>query len=411
MPFWNATAALEPLLEPQERFDRLCAATRRRFGRRVVDLSYANAHEGPDDEVRRAMRCAIDDEQYLGLQYTPFGGRTTTRRLIADRLGEEYGLPFTFRDVILTPGATAALNIVVRTLIGPSDVVLVVTPCWLDYPLYLRNLGVATRFVACRDDKHLDLDAIGRALDSRTRAVLFSHPCCPTGVLYSKEEIDGLAALLTNARTRWSEPIYVISDEVHRHMIWSGKPFHSPASSYDCTLTIYSFGKALFLQGQRTGYVAVSPRMPEREALARQLERATRIMGFGAPTTLMQRAICRLMDYRPPLELIAVRQTAVRNQLKASGYEVCDGDATVFVYAKAPIPSDFTLAERLAAEGVLVMPSTLFHEPGYFRISVTAEWASLLQGLSAFEHVLAHQPGRVGTAGAPLTVDARAGCV
>lgn len=394
MLIWNATAALEPLLEPQERFDRLCAATRRRFGQRVVDLSYANAHDGPDDEVRRALRLAIDDKQPLGLQYTPFGGRTATRRLIADQLSEEYGHRFTYQDVILTPGATAALNIVFRTLFGPDDVVLVVTPCWLDYPVYLRNLGIPTQFVSCRDDKHLDLAAISRALNSRTRAVLFSHPCCPTGVLYSKEEIDELAALLMDARRRSSGPIYVISDEVHRHVIWSGQQFHSPVSSYDCTLTIYSFGKALFLQGQRIGYVAVSPRMPERELLRRQLERVTRIMGFGAPTTLMQRAVCQLLHHRPSLDAIAVRQKIVRSRLKASGYEVCDGDATFFVYAKAPIADDVRFVELLAAEGVLVMPSTLFHEPGYFRISVTSEWKSLLEGLPAFERVL--PPQRAG---------------
>lgn len=389
MPTWNATAALEPLLEPQERFDRLCAATRRRFGRHVVDLSYANPHDGPDDEARRALRAAVDDEQHLGLQYTPVGGRTTTRRLIADGLSREYGHRFSHQDVILTPGATAALNIVFRTLFEPADVALVVTPCWLDYPVYLRNLGIPARFVSCRGDKHLDLAAIGRAVDGRTRAVLFSHPSCPTGVLYTKDEIEGLAALLLDARTRFGGPIYVMSDEVHRHLIWSGKPFHSPASSYDCTITIYSFGKALLMQGQRIGYVAVSPRMPERNSLRRQLERATRIMGFGAPTALMQRAVCQLLDHRPTLDAIAVRQQTVRSRLKACGYEVCDGDASFFVYAKAPIADDFRFVELLADEGVLVMPSTLFHEPGYFRISATSEWASLIEGLPAFERVLA----------------------
>lgn len=388
MPIWNATAALDPLLEPQERFDRLCAATRRRFGRRLIDLSYANAYDGPNEEVRAALRGAVDDEQILGLQYTPFGGRTTTRRLIADRLTEEYGDRFTYQDVVLTPGATAALNIVFRTLFGPTDVVLVVTPCWLDYPVYLRNLGVPFQHVSSRDDKHLDLSAISRALTNRTRAVVFSQPCCPTGVLYSRQEIEELAALLEDARTRFGEPIYMISDEVHRHLIWSGQHFHSPMLSYDCTLSIYSFGKALFLQGQRIGYVAVSPRMPERESVRRQLERATRIMGYGAPTTLMQRAICQLIHHRPPLETVAVRQETVRTRLAASGYQVCDGDATLFVYAKAPIADDFKFAALLAAEGVLVMPSTLFHEPGYFRISVTAEWTSLLEALPVFERIL-----------------------
>ena len=385
----NTISDLEALLGPQERFDEVCAATRRRFGRGLIDLSYANPADGPDDEVRRALRLAIDEEKELGFQYTPFGGRTMTRRLIASKLSQEYGLPFTFGDVIMTPGAMAALNVAFRTLFGPADEVIVVTPCWLDYPLYLRNLGVSIRFVGSRDDKHFDLSAIGRAVNNRTRGIVFSHPGCPTGVVYSREEIQELAALLTSAEKLFGAPVYLISDEVHRHLIWSLQEFHSPLSSYDRSLTVYSFGKALFLQGQRIGYVAVSPRMPEREALRRQLERCTRVTGFCTPTTLMQRAVCRLLDYRPPLAVIADRQEAVRGKLKAFGYEVCDAGATFFVYVKAPIADDVKFAERLAAHGVLVLPSALFHEQGYFRVSVTARSESLLAALTVFERALA----------------------
>lgn len=389
MPTSNAMPVLDTLLEPQEQFDDLCAVARSRFGRGVIDLSYPNFCDGPDDEVRRALRLAIEDEQELGFQYTPYGGRTVTRRLIASRLDREYGLPFTYGDVVLTPGATAALNVVFRTLFEPADEVLVLTPCWFDYPLYLQNLGIPIHFVKLREeDKHLDLSAISRALNSHTRGILLSHPCCPTGVVYSREEIQELGALLTHAEKSLNQPIYIISDEVHRQLVWSRKEFYSPLSSYDRSLLIYSFGKALLLPGQRIGYVAVSPRMPEREELRRQLERATRIMGFCTPTTLMQRAVCQLLDYRPPVGLIAARQKTARTSLKAFGYKVCDGDAAFFVYVKTPIADDFTFAELLAAQGVLVLPSTVFHERGYFQISVTLSSQPLQDGLPVFQRAL-----------------------
>jgi aspartate aminotransferase len=388
MPTSNAMSVLETLLEPQERFDELCAVARSRFGRGVIDLSCPNPCDGPDDETCQALRLAIDNERELGFQDTEYGGRTVTRRLIASRLAQEYGLPFTYRDVVLTAGATAALNIVLRTLFGSADEVVVLTPCWFDYSLYLQNLGIPIHFVPLRDDKHLDLPAIGRALNTKTRGILFSHPCCPTGVLYSREEIQELAALLTRTEKSLNEPIYIISDEVHRHLIWSSKEFYSPLLAYSRSVAIYSFGEELFLPGQRIGYVAVSPRMPEREDVRRQLERAMRIMGFGTPTTLMQRAVCDLLEHRPPLNLIAARQKATRSRLKASGYEVCDGDATFFVYVKAPIADDFKFAELLAAQGVLVLPSTFFHERGYFRISVTPHSQSPQEGLPVFQRVL-----------------------
>jgi len=385
---WTPISALEPFFEPQKRFDALSAATFRRFGPKIVDLSYANPYDGPDDEVRQALHSAIGNTKDLSLQYTPYGGKTTTRRLIASKLSAEYGVPFHFRDVVMTPGAMAALNVTFRTLFGPEDEVLVPTPCWFDYPLYLQNLGIPYRFVTTTEDKHLDLSAIGRALSARTRAILLSHPCCPTGVVYSRDEIDGLADLLTHAEQRLNAPIYLISDEVHRHLIWRTTEFYSPLQAYPRSLTIYSFGKVLSLQGQRIGYVAVSPRMPERDSMRAQLERCVRITGFCAPTALMQNAICRLLDYHPRLDLLARHQETIRTNLKAWGYAVCDAPATFFVYVKSPLADDFAFTELLAARGVLVTPSTLFHETGYIRISLTAKSEAIAAGLPEFQRVL-----------------------
>ncbi|MBI4638156.1 MAG: aminotransferase class I/II-fold pyridoxal phosphate-dependent enzyme [Candidatus Rokubacteria bacterium] len=384
----NGLKDLDALLEPQERLDRLIAATFRRFGPRLVDLSYANPYDGPDEEVLRALARVAAEGRGLSLQYTPYGGRVVTRRAIATRLSREYGLQFDLRDIIMTAGATAALNVVFRGLFGPEDEVIVLTPCWQDYPLYLRNLDIPTSFVALGGDKHLDLDAIGRALSRTTRGIVLSQPGCPTGVVYAKEELDGLATLLREAEARFGTSIYLISDEVHRRLVWGRRPLHSPLLSYPRSLSIYSFGKALALQGQRTGYVAVSPRMPENDEVRGTLERYVRIMGCCAPASLMQRAVCELLDRRPRVEALAENQKRVRSTLADFGYEICDAEATFFVYVKSPIRDDFRFAELLAAHAVLVVPSTLFHEPGHVRLSLTARSAAIAAGLPAFAGVL-----------------------
>lgn len=364
---------LEGLLKPQERFDQLISATYRRFGRKVVDLSHANAHGGPDARVRQALERAVRAEARLVFQYSPYGGRTTVRRLVGSHLEEEYGLPFTFRHVVMTPGAMAALNLVFRTCFSSSDEVLVLTPCWHDYPLYLRNLDIPFRLVPLRDDKRLDLDAIGDAINERTRGIVLSQPCCPTGVCYSKMELEALAKELAAAEERFGTRIHLISDEVHRCVDWGGAGFYSPLLAYPRSFSVYSFGKSLLLQGQRIGYVAVSPHMPDSEETAGSLERWARIMGFCTPTDLMQRAVCELIDYRPRWDRLAERQQAVRSALTAIGYEVCPAQSTFFVYVKSPIPDDFRFAQMAATWGVLVVPSTLFHEPGWFRLSLAGE--------------------------------------
>jgi aspartate aminotransferase len=225
--------------------------------------------------------------------------------------------------------------------------------------------------------------------------VLFSQPCCPTGVVYSEAEIVQLSDALTEAEARFGTAVYAISDEVHRHLVWGADTVSSPLNSYARSVIIYSFGKALSLQGQGIGYIAVSPRMPENEELRARIEQCVRLMGFGNPTSLMQHAVCDLLEYEPDLQPLAASQALVRRTLAAYGYDVCDGQASFYVYVKSPLLDDFRCAELLAAHGVLVAPSTLFHEPGYIRLSLTAQPGRIAAALPAFERILDNDAGGV----------------
>ena len=384
----NTISTLAPLFEAQERLDRLIASAFRHFGPRVIDLSYANPAAGPNEQVLSILARATAESRGLSLQYTPIAGRPAARRAVAARLTRQLALPFDGRDIFLTAGAMPALNIVARALFSPGDEVIVLTPAWQDYPLYLRNLNIAIRLVPLGRDKHLDIAAIRRAITPATRGILFSQPCCPTGVLYAHAELDTLAAVLNGIEARIGAPIYIVSDEVHRDMVWTARPFHSPQQFYARTVSIYSFGKAFAIQGQRIGYVAVSPRLPHVEQVRTAIERATRAMGFGHPTSIMQRAVIDLADCEPDLTTLARAQHTVRQSLASCGYDVCEGDASFYVYVKSPIEDDVRFAEILAGRGVLVAPSTLFHEPGYFRLSLTARPQAITAALPVLESAL-----------------------
>jgi aspartate aminotransferase len=379
-----SVAALAPelarLLSAQERVDALRAEALRHGGRSFADLAYANSYDGPPPEALAALRSAVDAAQSLALQYTPYGGTTVARRLVAEALRGSHGAPFAHHDVVLTPGAMAALNVVFRSVRhdGEPSEVIVVTPCWLDYPLYLENLGLVPRLVPVdRRTLRLDLGAIEDALSSRTRAVVLSQPANPTGVLYDAAELDALGALLARSEAR---PL-LVSDECHRDLVFEPHAFVSPAAFYDATCIIYSFGKRLFLQGQRLGYAAVSPRHPERRAYARRLEQLVRVMGFCTPTALMQLAVGDLLRVPTGLELVARRRARTLAALADAGYDVVPSQATFFVYPRAPGGDDFAFVERLGQKGVFVLPAALFHDTGHFRLSFTASDAMLDRAL------------------------------
>jgi aspartate aminotransferase len=363
--------ALTRLLAAQERVDALRTEALRRGGRDFADLAYANSYDGPAPEALAALRSAVDAAGSLALQYTPYGGTTVSRRLVAEGLRESHGAPFEFKDVILTPGAMAALNIAFRSVRHDDEAseVVVVTPCWLDYPLYLENLGLVPRLVPVdRRTLRLDLAAVEAALSPRTRALVLSQPANPTGLVYGADELHELGQLLARVPGR---PL-LISDECHRDLVFAPHTFVSPAAHYDATCVIYSFGKRLFLQGQRLGYAAVSPRHPERRAFARKLGQLTRVMGFCTPTALMQLALGDLLRVPSGLGAIATRRERTLAGLADAGYDVVPSQATFFVYPRAPGGDDFAFADRLGREGVFVLPSAVFHDEGHFRISFTA---------------------------------------
>lgn len=377
----SLSSRLEQLLGPQDRVDRLRDTALRRGGKAFVDLAYANSYDGPSPETIAALRRALDAPGAIALQYTPYGGATVPRRLTAEALRESHELPFSLDDVVLTPGAMAALNVVFRALKsedGPDEVI-VVTPCWLDYPTYLENLGLVTRLVpVSATNLRLDLDGIRAAMTANTRAIVLSQPANPSGLLYGADELRALARILNEAQ----QPPLLISDECHREVVFEPHEFVSPLAFYDSACVVYSFGKRLALQGQRLGYVAVSPRHPERQTLSKLLARLTRVMGFCTPTALMQLSIGELLRIPAPVAAIGRRRERALAELTAAGYEVEPSQATFFLYPRAPGGRDIEFCDRLAERGVMVLPGAVFHHQGHFRISLTSSDEALERGLS-----------------------------
>jgi len=373
--------ALLDLLRPLEEFEEIRRRAAR-LGDRLCDLSYANPYEGVQLGTRDVLRHALDAERLLDLQYTPFGGHTLTRRAVADDLSERQRIPYAFDDVVLTPGAMAALQLALRTAAAPGTDVIIPVPCWLDYPLYALHLGLNPVTVALRAPEFLlDVTAIEAAITERTSAILLSNPSNPAGRSYPEDALAQLSTVITRAARRIGKPITLISDETHRD--FTDAASHCPgARVHDTTLTVYSFGKYHFLQGQRVGYVAVAPSHPHRADVAAELVRWTRVTGICTPTALMQRAIPGLLALRHDLTPIAEARTWVSGELRQAGYRVTPADATLFLYIETPeAEPDFDFARRLATRGVLVLPAPVFHHSGFFRLALTGGRRMLENGV------------------------------
>lgn len=377
-------APILALLEPLETFETIRRGVAR-LGDRLCDLSYANPYQGAQNGALAALREALETRRQLGLQYSPFGGQTIARRQVADTLRRSHALPFAYRDVTLTPGAMSALHVALRAANVAGHEVIIPTPCWLDYPLYARHLGATPVMVAPDADAGLDLDAVAAAVTRRTRAVLLSHPVNPTGQNLSQATVAALAAAITARAQALSTEITFIADETHRDFTAPGS-YHSFAAEFDRTLIVYSFGKYHFMQGQRLGYAAVSPRHPERDAVCTELERWVRITGIATPTAVMQQAIPQLLSLDHDQSWLLRWRDRLASQLRTAGYRVAEPDATLFLYVATPDRlDDWEWTRRLAARGVLVLPAPLFHHRGWFRLALTGSEDMLERALAILE--------------------------
>jgi aspartate aminotransferase len=281
-------------------------------------------------------------------------------------------VPYKLRDVFLVPGATAALRLILDALFRPGEEVLFAVPGWMDYPVYLSACGLRAVPVALGADKHLDLGAIGDAIGPQTAGLIISQPACPTGVVYRPAELKGLADTLTAAARRHGRRVLLVSDEAHRDTVWDREPLRSPAEFYSQSVIVYSFGKAWSLQGQRTGYAALHPHFADHDSAVLATERALRSTGFCAPTAVMQLLVTEIADLIPDTGTLRRDQEDFRSRLTDLGYRPCKGGATSFIYVRCPdeLRDDWEFTERLAAQGLLAMPSSVFHERGYFRLAL-----------------------------------------
>ncbi len=377
-------ASIVSLLEPLETFEEIRRKAVR-LGDRVCDLSYANPYQGAQEGALMALRDALAQRRLLGLQYAPFGGQTIARRLVADALRQSHNLPFRYRDVVLTPGAMSALQIALLAADAPGGEVIIPTPCWLDYPVYVRHIGAAPVMVPPNRNATLDPAAIALAVTEQTRVVLLSHPSNPTGENYSHATLDALTSAISARATALGATITLIADETHRDFT-APNSYQSLVRYFPRTVIVYSFGKYHYMQGQRLGYAAVSPSHPNRAEIAPELERWTRITGIATPTALMQQALPRLLALTYDHGWLNSWRGRLMHRLRASGYRTVEADATLFVYVETPPGfTDWEFTRRLATRGVLVLPAPVFHHAAWFRLALTGSEPMLERALSVFE--------------------------
>ena len=343
----------------------------------VFDLSLGNPVLEPPAEFKDALRRLADAPDAGVHRYMPNPGYMETRQAVADRLAAELSLPFTGGDVIMTCGAAAAANVVLKTILNPGDEVIILAPYFFEYLYYIDNHDGVAVVVDTDDRFRLDLAAIERVITPRTRVVIVNSPNNPSGVVYSAGEISGLAQLLYRQQAEHNTEIFLISDEPYKRIIFDGMEFPQLLPAYDNTVIVTSHAKDLALPGERIGYIAINPNHDNKEELAAGFSFCNRTLGFVNAPALMQRIVRNLQGVSIDPDYYQRKRDFLHSALMEMGYDTVKPQGAFYLFPKCPIDDDVAFTRQLVQHNVLVVPGRGFGTPGYFRISYCVEDAVL----------------------------------
>lgn len=363
-------------------FERGAELKQKHGADRVCDFTLGNpVHEPPPEFFDALAELAAARAQGFH-RYMPNNGFPDVREAVAAWIAHAGIFAATADRCVMTVGAGGGLNVVMKTLCGPGDQVVIQDPYFAEYPFYVDNHGGVPVRVPPPPDFGLNLPAIDAAITPRTAAVLVNTPNNPCGVVYTLAQCRALGDLLRAASTRVGRPVYLVSDEPYRDLGFTDAPIASPCSFYEQSLWVYSWSKALAIPGDRIGVIAVHEGFDDAR-IAAGLTFANRTLGFvNAPAT-MQRAVLKLLGLQVGREDYRKKARQVTAALDAMGLEYPRPGAGFYVFPRSPIEDETAFAEACLDELVLIVPGRGFGVPGYFRLSFAVHDAVLDRGLPA----------------------------
>lgn len=349
----------------------------------ISDFALGNPHDMALPGFVRALQGAVEPQNKDWYAYTINDPRATSTASAS--LTQQFDKPFDPRDIFMTNGATGALDVVLSAVLDIGDEVIFNSPPWFFYEaMIIHSGGEPVRVMVNESSFDLDLEGIRAAITEKTRLIIVNSPNNPTGRIYSDKTMGGLADILEQASNRYSRRIYLLSDEAYRRIIYDGRNYLSPTGFYPHSFMVYTYGKTLLTPGQRLGYVALPPEMPEREQMRTAITASQLLSGFATANALLQHAMPEIEPLSIDVEHLQTKRDTLVSSLREFGYEVHVPEGTFYLLPRSPIEDDVAFTDLMAEKGVLCLPGQVVEMPGYFRISLTANDDMIEQAIPKF---------------------------
>ena len=356
----------------------------------VYDYSLGNPSIPSPPEVNQTILQVLQDTDSLAVHgYTSASGDYDTRKAISDDLNRRYQAQTRPEDFFLGCGAAPELVSVFRALAVPGGEVLAIAPYFPEYQPFVQEAGLTFRAVPPDvPDFQISLEAVAQMLNPHTQALILNSPNNPSGVVYTRQTLQALADLLNRKAGEYGHPIYLISDEPYRELVYGGAEVPFVPHIYPDTVICYSYSKSLSLPGERIGYVYVCADAADSGRLLAAIAGAARGCGHVCAPSLWQKVIARCAHLRPDLQSYDRNRRALYEGLTAMGYEMAKPDGAFYLFIKAPGGDAQAFSDRAKEKDLLLVPGDGFGCPGYFRICYCVSYDMIQRSLPVFRALI-----------------------
>lgn len=219
----------------------------------VIGLSLGEPDFKTPQHICEAAKKAIDDGKYFA--YPPVAGYQDLREALAAKYQRENNVPYKAENIVVSNGAKQSIANTMLALLNPGDEVIVFSPYWVSYDALVR-LTEATPVVikgGIENDFKVTAKQLEAAITPKTRAVIFSSPCNPTGSVFSRKELQDIADVVLK-----HPDLLIIADEIYEHINFTGEQVSiaSFPGMFERTITVNGFAKGYAMTGWRVGYIA-----------------------------------------------------------------------------------------------------------------------------------------------------------
>ncbi len=350
----------------------------------VFDFSIGNPSVPAPAAVKEAILELMEQDPVALHGYSPASGDPQVKQVIADSISRKFGVHATPAHLYLTAGAAAGLASSIAAVTHPGDEVIVISPYFPEYKTWIEAAGCNIVEVPAQVPSfQIDVEAVTAAITDKTAAVIINSPNNPVGAVYTRQNLEGLAAVLLAAEKRLEHPIYLISDEPYREITYGAEVPYVPGI-YPRTIVCYSYSKSLSLPGERIGYIYVSDTMPDGDQVAVAVAGAGRALGYVCAPVLQQKAIAKVVDEPSDVAAYAENRALLTEGLSALGYEYVQPDGAFYLWVKALEEDAQAFSDRAKEYELLLVPSDSFGCSGWVRISYCVSADTIKNAMPAF---------------------------